>query len=179
MKHIKAYIAGLLLVIVFVVLVMALGRDPSAIPSPLISKPFPVLIGKNVMGDHQMIDTSKWAGHPIMVVVFASWCEPCAAELAPMMRYRSKPNAKQLKWVGMVYRDNATAVRTFLKQFGNPFDAVLIDTTSSWEVDLGITGIPETFLIGADGHLLKKHVGVLDDMAWENEILPNLTKVTS
>ncbi len=61
--------------------------------------------------------------------------------------------------IGIAYKDSPANSGAFLARLGNPFDQVLMDKDGLTGVDLGISGVPETFLVAADGTILAKHTG--------------------
>ena len=54
--------------------------------------------------------------------------------------------------VGMNYKDEAENARRFLGALGNPFSAVGTDPAGRGAIEWGVYGVPETFVIGPDGH---------------------------
>ena len=65
--------------------------------------------------------------------------------------------------------DNA---RRFLNRYDNPFAAVGVDAAGRASIDWGVYGVPETFVVNADGIITFKHVGPLTPDAIEAELLP-------
>ena len=61
--------------------------------------------------------------------------------------------------IGVAYKDTPTHTREFLIRLGNPFETVLTDTDGRAGLDLGISGVPESFLVAPDGTILAKHTG--------------------
>jgi cytochrome c biogenesis protein CcmG/thiol:disulfide interchange protein DsbE len=76
--------------------------------------------------------------------------------------------------VGVAYKDRPEAAARFLEELGNPFSATALDPQGRFGLDLGIVGVPETFVIGADGTVRAVHRGPLTRAAVESEILPAL-----
>jgi cytochrome c biogenesis protein CcmG/thiol:disulfide interchange protein DsbE len=103
--------------------------------------------------------------------VFASWCLPCAAEA---------PQLLQLKQAGAVIeavaiRDRPEDIGDFLKRYGNPYQRIGSDPTSSVQIAIGSSGVPETFVIDGKGIIRHQHIG---DIRSENvpELLAELEK---
>ena len=63
--------------------------------------------------------------------------------------------------VGLAYKDDPAKTTAFLQRLGDPFATVLVDRDGRAGLDLGITGVPETYLVGSDGVVLAKHAGPL------------------
>jgi cytochrome c biogenesis protein CcmG/thiol:disulfide interchange protein DsbE len=139
--------------------------DPSRIPSALIGRPAPVTDlpplegltrdGKPVPG----FSNAMFAGNVTLVNVWASWCIPCADEV-PFLEQLSKD--KRIKLVGLNYKDAADNARRFLNRYGNPYAAAGADTSGRTGIDWGVYGVPETFIVGRDGHIAYKLVGPID-----------------
>lgn len=134
----------------------ALRHDPKYIPAALVGKSLPDLTIASLDGGAGVPLRSTLQG-PTFVNVFASWCAPCAEE-SPTL------NAMQLQGariVGVAYKDAPDASKRFLQRYGNPFAAVLSDQDGRAGVELGVSGVPETFLVSPDGKVLAKHSGPL------------------
>ena len=66
--------------------------------------------------------------------------------------------------IGVAYKDEPVATRAFLEEMGDPFDAVLVDREGRLGLDLGVSGVPETFAVDASGRIRAKQAGpLLDD----------------
>jgi cytochrome c biogenesis protein CcmG, thiol:disulfide interchange protein DsbE len=110
------------------------------------------------------------AGRAYVINVFASWCTPCRAEHPQLMAMQ----AGGVEIVGVAYKDRPEATMAFLHELGDPFSAVGMDREGRFGLDLGITGAPETFVIGPDGAIRAVHRGPLTPEAVEETILPAL-----
>ena len=97
-------------------------------------------------------------GGPIVLNFFASWCVPCVQEHPVLIELKSQTG---VRIVGVNYKDPAPGGRRFLGRHGNPFRAVGADETGRVGIDLGVYGVPETFVIGPDGRIREKLVGIL------------------
>jgi cytochrome c biogenesis protein CcmG/thiol:disulfide interchange protein DsbE len=103
---------------------------------------------------------------------FASWCTPCRAE-HPLLTALAQQGALV---VGVDYKDTPDKARAMLAQLGDPYAAVGQDRTGRTGLDYGITGVPETFVIGADGAILAAYRGPLDAAAVSAKIVPALKR---
>jgi cytochrome c biogenesis protein CcmG/thiol:disulfide interchange protein DsbE len=136
--------------------------DPSHLPSALIGQPAPKTDlppvagverdGKAVPG----LSNATFTGAVTLVNVWASWCIPCRDE-APFLETLSRD--KRIQLVGINYKDAAADARRFLNRYGNPYLASGADTSGRQSIDWGVYGVPETFLVGRDGHIAYKLVG--------------------
>jgi len=55
---------------------------------------------------------------------------------------------------------------------GNPYTRIGADRNGRVSIDWGVYGLPETFVIDAEGQIAYKHVGPFDRRALEEKILP-------
>ncbi|HTI68127.1 MAG TPA: DsbE family thiol:disulfide interchange protein [Caulobacteraceae bacterium] len=133
-----------------------LRHDPKVMPAALVGKPLPDLVLPPLSGGAPERVRAKLSG-PTFVNVFASWCVPCAVE-APALAAMKDQGARI---VGVAYKDEPAASNAFLRRYGDPFATVLVDRDGRAGIELGVSGVPETFLVGADGVILAKHSGPL------------------
>ena len=59
-----------------------------------------------------------------------------------------------------------------LDELGNPYTRIGADRNGRVAIDWGVYGLPETFVIDAEGRIAYKHVGPFDRRALEEELLP-------
>jgi cytochrome c biogenesis protein CcmG/thiol:disulfide interchange protein DsbE len=76
--------------------------------------------------------------------------------------------------LGVAYKDRPAATMQFLNGLGDPFSAVGQDPEGRFALELGIVGVPETFVIGADGTIRAVHRGPLTPEVVEEVIRPAL-----
>ncbi|MBY0252420.1 MAG: DsbE family thiol:disulfide interchange protein [Methylobacterium organophilum] len=148
------------------------GADPAALPSAMIGKPVPsfdlpavpglTADGAPVPG----LSSAELKGQITVLNVFASWCAPCQMEHPMLMRLAKEPG---IRLVGIDYKEpSPEAGQRFLARHGVPFTAVGADTDGRAAIDLGVYGVPETFIIGPDGIIRDKLVGILTPENFSN-----------
>jgi cytochrome c biogenesis protein CcmG/thiol:disulfide interchange protein DsbE len=64
---------------------------------------------------------------------------------------------------GLNYKDDSAKARDWLEQLGDPYRLNIADVEGSVGLDLGVYGAPETYVLDADGYIVHRHVGVLDE----------------
>ena len=150
------------------------GRDISVVPSALIGAEaprttLPPLEGSGLPG----FDTATFDGKVTLVNVWASWCAPCRVE-HPLLMQLAQDDRFQI--AGLNYKDRPENARRFLGELGNPYAAIGQDDTGRSAIDWGVYGVPETFLVGADGRILYKHVGPFSPESIVGDLLPQIEK---
>lgn len=150
------------------------NNNPSRLPSPLVGKPAPAIslpaVAEGIPGG---FSTDDLKGQVTIVNVFASWCVPCLAE-HPLITQLA---AEGKRVYGINYRDKADDAVTWLRRNGNPYMAIGFDPDARASLEWGVTGIPETFIIDANGTIVYKHVGPITPGALERKILPKLREI--
>ena len=127
--------------------------------SKMIGKPVPVLALPAAASDRPGLTSTEFVGKPRLVNVFASWCVPCIAE-TPVL------NALARRGVlidGVAIRDKRSDVDKFLARNGNPYRAIGLDVDSSFQLAIGSSGVPETFVVDGKGVIRHQHIGVIED----------------
>lgn len=138
----------------------SLKRDPAFKPDALIGQPVPATVlpvlsptGGTATSDLRTLA----AGRTVVVNVFASWCAPCRVEHPRLMALQ----AQGVTVIGIAYKDEPEATQAFLDELGDPFETVLADREGRAGLDLGVSGVPETFVVDASGTVVAKQSGPL------------------
>lgn len=135
----------------------ALKRDPKVQPHALVGKPLPELV-LPALDDGRPVKLQDAAKpEPVLVNIFASWCAPCEIEHPVLVDLKRQG----VRIVGIAYKDAPENTKAFLGRLGDPYAARLVDRDGRAGIDLGVTGVPETYLIGSNGTVLAKHTGPL------------------
>ncbi|RUT30411.1 DsbE family thiol:disulfide interchange protein [Arsenicitalea aurantiaca] len=151
-----------------------ISRDPGYIPSVLINRPAPQFALAAVPGlDVPGFSTETLGGEPSIVNVFASWCIPCRDEHPLLVDLKAETG---VALYGINQKDAPENAARFLAELGNPYDAVGADGDGRASIEWGVYGVPETFVLDADGVIVFKHVGPLSARAIEEEIKPALAR---
>jgi len=95
-----------------------------------------------------------------LINFWASWCAPCRIEHPYLMQLSKEKN---LKILGVNFKDKKINASKFLNELGNPYYYMAKDTTGKQSVNFGIYGIPESILINNETIVLKKFVGPLNE----------------
>lgn len=134
-------------------------RDPNNIPSVLISQPAPKFdlaavegLGTPGLSRADLVDNPG----PVIVNVFASWCVPCRAEHEVLTQL---VEGEGQRLFGINYKDKPEDASRWLAELGNPYEKIGSDLNGRAGIEWGISGVPETFIVGPDGTVLFRYVG--------------------
>ncbi len=138
--------------------------DPTYKPDALVGQAVPEtvlpILQNGVAGPQNVDLKTAGVGRPMIVNVFASWCAPCRLEHPKLMALK----ARGVAVVGVAYKDEPEATAAFLDELGDPYSMVLVDHEGRAGLDLGVSGVPESFAVDALGRVVAKQSGpLLDD----------------
>lgn len=161
----------------FLVLVAIFGigltKDPSRIPSQLIDRPLPVFDLPGLTADAPGFGSADLRGKPLLLNVFASWCAACPQE-HPML---TKIAALGVPVYGLAWKDAPADSAKWLREWGNPYTKVASDPAARTGIDLGVTGVPETFIVDRRGRVRYKQIGPIDEATWTEVLKPLMAKL--
>jgi cytochrome c biogenesis protein CcmG/thiol:disulfide interchange protein DsbE len=164
-------------VIVFALVIAAflfgLGRDPSRLPSTLIGKRLPAFDLPPVRANDVGLKTADLARQPALLNVFASWCVSCRVEHPMLLRLK----AEGVPVEGLDWKDEAADGARYLTQNGDPYTLVGNDRTGRTGIDLGVAGVPETFVVDRKGRVRYKHIGPIAPEDWAQTIKPLMDRL--
>ena len=169
----KKIIPLIVFVVIAIFLYFSLHSTSSKLPSPLLGKMFPNVEGRDFYSNESVLLTNLFSDNMSLVNVWASWCVSCRQEHQMMMKIA---NNKDLKLIGINYKDTRANGEKFLKIMGNPFDVIIFDPNGKIGLDLGVYATPETFLVNKQGVILYKHIGAIDSKVWEEGFIPYFKK---
>ncbi len=126
------------------------------ISSKMVGKPLPEFALPQAVPDRPGVAKSDFtAGEPRLLNIFASWCVPCIAE-APQLQKLADAGAKI---EGVAIRDTPQDIAAFLTRNGNPYTHIGSDKLSALQLNIGSSGVPETFVIDGKGIITYQHIG--------------------
>ena len=135
---------------------LTIERNPSELPSNLLDKNVPKFEAESLLKNEKFISSKEFGNEIMLVNFFATWCKPCREEHIFIKRFS---NEKEIKVVGINYKDNPKKAIRWLKNLGNPYSDVPIDKNGRIAIDWGVYGIPETFIVNSKGIIKYRHVG--------------------
>ncbi len=163
-----------LFLVVVGLLAVGLTMDPEKVPSPLIGKPVPGFELPRVEDSGQTLGPESLKGRVYLLNVWASWCRSCRQEHPVLME---AARGGDLTIVGLDYKDTRSDARRWLQRHGDPYLASAFDAKGKVGIDLGVYGVPETYVIDADGIIRHKHIGPITHREMRETILPLVKKL--
>jgi cytochrome c biogenesis protein CcmG, thiol:disulfide interchange protein DsbE len=158
---------------VFVLLVafLAIGLtlNPREVPSPLVGKPAPAFELPVLQQPEKRFSPAEMRGKVWLLNVWASWCASCRDE-HPLLVDLAKKGV--LPILGLNYKDKDEDARRWLARFGDPYEFSVVDLQGRIGIDYGVYGVPETYLIDAEGVIRYKQIGAITPAILEQKILP-------
>lgn len=107
----------------------------------------------------------NFVGRPLLVNLWASWCAPCVVELPALDRLQSDVGERRLAVIALsMDRRGQLAVLTTFRRLQVRGLGVYVDRTGSAADQLGVTGLPATVLLNAQGGLVARRSGAV---AWD------------
>lgn len=162
-----------LIALVALVALFALNidRDPNFIPSVLLNKPVPDVSLQMLLldgYDNPGFAPDDFPGQVTVVNVFASWCIPCRDE----HKFLVELGPEDILLYGINHKDTLENVEAFLNELGNPYDRIGEDPDGRASIEWGVYGVPETFVVNAEGIITYKHIGPLSRESFDNALMP-------
>jgi len=170
----KFWIPIALFVVLGGLLAYGLKLDPRKIPSPLIDKPLAPFTLPVLSDPKRSIGPADLRGRVYLLNVWASWCVACRQE-HPLLNELAKTG--EVTIIGLNYKDERADALAWLDALGNPYELSLSDRDGRIGIELGVYGVPETFVIDANGVIRYKHIGPLTADALRTIILPKVTEL--
>lgn len=168
--------------VVFAVLaglfIFGMGREDSRqLPTAQAGKDAPTLVNLTPLGDlpevtDAMLDADTEQGGVKLINYWASWCAPCRAEHAQL----EQMSAEGITIYGVNYKDEPAKADAFLAELGNPYAAVSADASGRTALEFGLYGVPETYVINAEGQITYRFAGPITQDILERFIRPEIEK---
>ncbi|HMW47834.1 MAG TPA: DsbE family thiol:disulfide interchange protein [Marinagarivorans sp.] len=167
MKRLRLFIPLIVFVFLSALLYWGMSRNPDELPSVLIGKPLPEFALSSLNNPAERITKAQVVtGKPFILNVWASWCPTCKDEHP----FLNKLSAMGVKIVGINYKDDPDAAKAILARLNDPYSVNLLDPDGKLGIDLGVYGAPESFIVDANGMIVDKVVGAIDEQIWQQQV---------
>lgn len=147
----------------------SLQHHTEILPSVMIGRPVPQFALPAITGRAEGFQTADLKGKVALVNIFASWCVPCRAE-HPLITELARSG--EVPIYGINYKDKAPDALAWLKELGDPYTKIGADTDGQVAIDFGSYGIPETYVVAADGTIVYRVVGPITQAILDQDLLP-------
>ena len=162
----------IILISIFLFIFLMQEKNPNKPPSALLNEDLPKLNLINLFDENELLSNEDLINKITLINFFASWCTPCKAEHPLFFEIKNK--YQNLFILGINMQDENSKAIQFLNNDGNPYDYVGVDTKGFTAIEFGVVGLPETFLVDANGKIIYKYLGPLTEEVIKNEIEPLL-----
>ena len=148
-----------LFIVIFIVFLKGLKNPNIYKPKTDVKKNIPLLnfelfeSNKKINSNEIFVDDEFY-----LMNIWSSWCAPCRDEHVFLIKLSKEKN---LKLVGLNYKDNYINAKNFLDELNNPYEIIITDKDGLIAIEWGAYGVPETFLIHKK-KIIKKIIGPLN-----------------
>jgi cytochrome c biogenesis protein CcmG, thiol:disulfide interchange protein DsbE len=167
---IASVVSGSLVVILFLRL-LAAGQAVTADPVSSIvghhAPNFTVLTWNGKVGT--TLTLSSFAGKPVVVNFFGSWCVECSEEQPVLDAAWQKYQAQGVQFIGVAFEDKQAPATQYLQQYKVPYFCGP-NPSNTAVVDYAVTGAPETAFVSRSGVVVSKFIGPIDDGSLDRSI---------
>jgi cytochrome c biogenesis protein CcmG, thiol:disulfide interchange protein DsbE len=148
-----ASLAGLLMA---VIAILAISGNVGGTAGPVRAKPFTLA----ELGDAgQQVSLAAYAGRPVVLNFFASWCGPCQKE-TPLLASFYRSHHGQVLVIGIDAFDRLGAATSFVRVRGVTYP-VAFDKSASVALSYGITQLPQTLFLNGEHQIVRHIFGAL------------------
>lgn len=103
------------------------------------------------------VTLAQFAGRPLVVNFWASWCVPCRKEM-PALESVSERLAGRVAFVGINHQDGKTSAIDFQRKVGVRYPSGW-DPAGTTGTRYGVVGLPTTFLVDGSGRIVARKLG--------------------
>jgi cytochrome c biogenesis protein CcmG, thiol:disulfide interchange protein DsbE len=108
--------------------------------------------------DHRKIVLSSYRGKVVLLNFWATWCEPCLAEMPTFVEWQRQYGSENFQVIGISMDDAAPEVIATVSRLKLNYPVLMGDEYLGAAYG-GVLGLPVTFLIGRDGKIRARYQG--------------------
>jgi thiol-disulfide isomerase/thioredoxin len=114
------------------------------------------------------LSPASWRGKVVVVNFWATWCAPCVVEVPQLIELqRAHPDTLQI--VGLSLDESLEEVRGFAESAGINYPVALVEPGFDAHFG-GVVGVPTSFVLDPDGHVVARHVGLVSMSVYEDAL---------
>ena len=149
------------------------GSSSAAMSAPQVGHPMASFTLTDLSG--KQVRLSDYAGRPVLVNAWATWCPPCRAEMPDLHQLYLKHKAEGFEILAINAGEDTSIVNSFIQQNGFTFP-VLLDPQTDLLDGFGIRDYPTSIMVGRDGKVKLVQVGMLTPDAIQKVVEPLITE---
>lgn len=123
-----------------------------------VDEPLPSFAGEDL--DGRRISSTSFDGAPLVVNVWATWCDPCVRELPALVEVAGVYEGR-VSFLGVDYVDDAATASRWAGDYELPYPSIS-DTGGELAATLGFPYVPHTLVVDADGTIRYRIYGETD-----------------
>ena len=121
--------------------------------------------------DNRDVRLADFKGKVILIDFWATWCGPCKLEIPWFVELQERYGSKGLQIIGVSVDDKPEQLRPYIADMKMNYPVLQGLDHDDVQDALGpVIGIPTTIVIGRDGAVCRKHIGMSGKDAFEREI---------
>ena len=151
--------SSIILLLIFIIGVFFVGLNKNSIydTKNLVGQKITKIELEHFTENNRIITENDLQKNNFTLINFwASWCGPCREEHPILIKLNDEKN---LKLLGVNFKDKKSNALEFLKDLGDPYDDLARDELGKQSINFGIYGIPESILINKNLVIIKKFIG--------------------
>lgn len=106
------------------------------------------------------VSLAQFRGHPLVINFWASWCPPCREEM-PALEHAARQLTGRVNFAGLDTQDQPGAGLAFARRAGVTYP--LATDNAQVYGSYGVSGLPTTFFVNADGAIVGRQVGAMTE----------------
>ncbi|NDJ85031.1 MAG: TlpA family protein disulfide reductase [Chloroflexi bacterium] len=146
-------------------------RTPEPTSTSVFGNPPPDVVLTDLEGNPFTL--ADYAGKPLVVNFWATWCPPCRAEMPELQRYSEENSDVTILLVtDPTSGQSVEEIRQFIAEYGITM-RVGLDTNSQLQAAMGLQGLPSTYFLDDQSRVKGRRVGQVtyDDLVDEVSLL--------
>ena len=159
MQKIIKIASSIIIIFILVVFYLSLNRSTNYNTENIVGKKLTQIKLESFENKNFFTNETFNRNNFTLINFWASWCAPCRAEHPLLMELSRQKN---LKILGVNFKDKKINASNFLKSLGNPYHYLAKDEQGKQSINFGIYGIPESILIDNKYIIQKKFIGPLN-----------------
>jgi peroxiredoxin len=116
------------------------------------------------------VNSTEYNGKTLLITFFATWCPPCMQEVPALMDLQKQFSKADFSVVGLSVDEGGPAiVAKLVEKRSINYPVLMADDITARNFG-GVVGIPTSFLVNKEGHVVKKYPGYVPHAILEKDI---------